>query len=172
MTGGRLETALVALQESIDALSTKQKFYIIFYSDTAYPLFHPKPADDLLPGTDANKKKVRQWLGSIQMCLRTDIRDAIKLAREMRPDLIYILGDGAFNSSELTDNPLKGVTIHTLGMNVAAKDQDGFRMIAKQHNGTYTDVGITNQGLALFKQEGSRPKNRTKGSVWGLKLKK
>ncbi|QDU76082.1 hypothetical protein Pan97_31270 [Bremerella volcania] len=174
MTSGRMETALVELDKAIDSLSAKQKFYIVFYSDTAYPLFYPTPAMEMVNANDKNKKLVRDWLSTVQMCWRTDGRDAITLALNLKPDLIYILGDGAFTDKadiELANTSLKGITIHTMGMQVKKQDRDKFAAIAQAHGGTYKDVGITDEGKQLMKMNGPIPRNQKRNGIWGIKLK-
>jgi len=174
MTSGRMETALVELDKAIDSLSAKQKFYIVFYSDTAYPLFYPTPATEMLNANDKNKKLVRSWLSTVQMCWRTDGRDAIALALNMNPDLVYILGDGAFTDKadiELANTSLKGITIHTMGMQVKPQDRAKFAAIAEAHGGTYKDVGITEEGKQLMKMNGPIPRNKQRNGIWGIKLK-
>jgi len=174
MTSGRMETALIELDKAIDSLTAKQKFYIIFYSDTAYPLFYPSPATEMLNANDKNKKLVREWLSTVQMCWRTDGRDAITLALNMQPDLMYILGDGAFTDKadiELANTMLKGITIHTMGMQVKQQDRAKFAAIAEAHGGTYKDVGITDEGKQLMKMNGPIPRNKERNGIWGIKLK-
>lgn len=175
MGGGKLETALIEMNKAIAQLTPKQKFYIIFYSDTAYPLFYPQSARTLIPASPANKRRTAYWLESIQMCLQTRGSKAIEMARYLSPDLIYLLGDGAFTdkaAQELIGNPIQNATIHTLGMQVKRKDAANFQAIADKHRGTYIDVGVTLEGKAMFKRTGGRPKNNKKGPVWGINLKK
>lgn len=172
MGSGKLETALLELGKAVNRLSEQQYFYIIFYSDTAYPLFHPEQVPDMVRASDENKRRVAQWLPQIEMCLRTDCEDAMKMALTLRPDVIYILGDGAFTdntASVLIANPIPNVIIHTLGMNVRQNVVADFAGIAAKHKGTYKDVGISPQGQAMAKQF-PRPKHRTRQSIWGLKL--
>lgn len=175
MGGGKLETALLEMNKAIAQLKRNQKFYIIFYSDTAYPLFHPRPARTLIPATAANKRRTAYWLESVEMCLHTRGSQAIQMARQLRPDLIYLLGDGAFTdkaAKELIGNPIPNAKINTLGMQVKKKDAEAFLAIAKKHGGSYVDVGITAEGKAIFKKAGGRPRNNKKGPIWGVMLKK
>ncbi len=172
MGGGKLETALLELGQAVNTLQPKQKFYIIFYSDTAYPLFHPEKIPDMVPATDKNKSRVAQWLPRIEMCLRTDGKDALQMALELRPDVIYILGDGAFTDKTadlLVANPIEDVVIHTLGMNVKPNVVADFSGIAMKHKGTYKDVGVSSEGKAMSKAK-PVPKNNSRKSIWGLKL--
>lgn len=42
MKQGRMETTVLELLRSIDAMTKDQSIYIVFYSDEAYPMFYPK----------------------------------------------------------------------------------------------------------------------------------
>lgn len=175
MGGGRLETALVELEKSIRRLAPAQKFFIIFYSDTAYPLFYPDSAEEMVEATGENKRKVEAWLKTIEMCNFTNGREAIAKALEMEPDLIYILGDGAFTDGSddaLADTKLPGITIHTLGMHVKPIDVRHFSAIAEAHGGTYKDVGITPYGRQRFLANGPIRSHRKQEGIWGLNLPK
>jgi len=166
MGQGKLETALIEMYKAIEQLNEDQRFYIVFYSDTAYGLFHPSTEPRMVHATKANKARVRAWLGTIEMCLRTDAQEAIDLALKQYPDLMYLLGDGAiFDNADkrLANNP-------TLGMNVKPQDAERFKAVADAHNGTYRDVGVTDEGKALLKRDGPRPKNNERGPIWGIKL--
>jgi len=170
---GRMETALVELAKSVKNLNSSQQFYIIFYSDTAYGLFHPQTEKRYIAASPKNKKRVVAWLDTIQCCLRTDGKEAFKLARTLKPDLVYILGDGSFtdNAHEiLIKNPIEGAVVETRGMKLKGQSAQRFKAIAKAHGGTYRDVGITNEGKAILAKHGPRKPNNTKGPVWGVKL--
>lgn len=102
-----------------DLLTDEQYFYVIFYSDTAYPLFYPRPESDLIRASSANTKRLQYWLVTIPMCFRANAGEAIEMAKKLDPDVICILGDGAFTDKagqKLVRDPIKGVVIHTLGM--------------------------------------------------------
>jgi hypothetical protein len=47
MKDGRLEAAVTELVRSVEALSPRQAFYVIFVSDQTYPMFFPQLAPDL-----------------------------------------------------------------------------------------------------------------------------
>ena len=172
MTKGRFETALNELMKAVAQLNKKQKFYVIFYSDTAYPLFHPYKANTLVPATTKNKQLLAQWLQTVQLCLRTAGKEALTLAFSLKPDVMFVLGDGAFTdkaSTHFAKNPDPDVIVHTLGMEVSANNAKGFMALAKAHRGTYRDVGVHPQGALMAKQY-PRRKNNTRNGIWGLKL--
>ncbi|RCS54253.1 hypothetical protein DTL42_03660 [Bremerella cremea] len=173
MSGGRMETALIELEKAIWKLSPSQEFFIIFYSDTAYPLFYPDSATKMIDATGENKRRVSEWLETIHVCNFTNGREAIKLALEMKPDLIYILGDGSFTDTAdyaLIETPTPGTTIHTLGMHVKASDARRFSAVAEKHGGSYRDVGITPQGRARLMKNGPIPYHKKREGIWGIKL--
>ena len=173
MTKGRFETALNELLIAVGQLTAKQRFYVIFYSDTAYPLFHPRPAEDLVNATSRNKQRLRVWLDTVELCLKTNGKEAISAAFALDPDVIFVLGDGAFTdkaSSFFASRPQKKIPLHTLGMEVKTSDSVAFQKLAKSNGGTYKDVGVAQGALAIAKRF-PRQRNTTRGPVWGVKLK-
>ncbi|MFN9916404.1 MAG: hypothetical protein ACK53L_27695, partial [Pirellulaceae bacterium] len=62
MSQGRLEAAIAEVQNSVGMLQADQSFFVIFYSDTAYPLFYPAAARTFVRATAANQEKLREWL--------------------------------------------------------------------------------------------------------------
>ena len=173
MTKGRFETALNELLIAVNQLTAKQRFYVIFYSDTAYPLFYPKPATGLVPATSRNKELLRSWLNTVQLCLKTNGKEAIAAAFALNPDVIFVLGDGAFTdgaSSFFAARPQKKIPLHTLGMEVKPKDSIAFQKLAKANGGTYKDVGVAEGALAMSKKF-PRRRNVVRGPIWGLMLK-
>lgn len=172
MTRGRFETALNELVKAVSKLNRKQKFYVIFYSDTAYPLFYPYPARSLIPATDRNKQLLAQWVQTVPLCLRTDGKEALNLGFSLKPDIMFVLGDGAFTdkaSQFFVANPNKEVVVHTLGMEVSGQNAKQFEQLAKKHRGTYQDVGVHPQA-ALIAKKFPRPRNNKRNGIWGIKL--
>jgi hypothetical protein len=172
MTKGRFETALNELLKAVAQLTARQRFYVIFYSDTAYPLFHPKPATDLVNATSRNKQRLKSWLETVQLCLKTNGKEAISAAFALKPDVIFVLGDGAFTdkaSSFFASRPQRKIPLHTLGMEVKPKDATGFQKLAKSNGGTYKEVGVAGGALVIAKRF-PRQRNTTRGPIWGVKL--
>jgi hypothetical protein len=172
MTRGRFETAINELVRSVDSMSQTSSFYVIFFSDTAYPLFHPSPAPGFVKATEENKTRLKQWLRTAQLCLYTDGRKAMEIAFSMRPDTIYILGDGAFTddtTKRLTAPHQRSIPIHTFGMEVDQKGEWQLKDIAKANNGKYTPVRAHPLAQQMA-QKNPIPRNRTRGPVWGVTL--
>ena len=170
---GRMETALVELAKSVNSLDESQKFYIIFFSDTAYGTFHPKTVRDYIKATDSNKKKIGYWLNTVECCFRADGKEAFEIARALKPELLYILGDGAFTDGsdiELGQNPIKGARVEVLGMNLNGGTARRFKALADAHDGNYRDVGLTEDGQKILDEYGPRKGNVIRGPVWGINL--
>ncbi len=173
MSKGRLEAAIQEVQDSVDMLAPNQFFYVIFYSDTAYPLFHPKPAKTFVNATPANKAKLREWLATVEHCLHTFGEEAMQLALSLKPDVIYLMGDGAF-----TDNTVKQtlaridprILIHTFGFDMKkGDDKAGFEAIAKKFRGNFHDASVSPE-MMIMERTNKRPHNRYRHGVWGIKL--
>lgn len=177
MTRGRFETALNELAKTVMALTPQQSFYIIFYSDTAYGLFHPQTARTLIPATPRNKQLTIQWLLTVELCLRTDFAEALQLAYALNPDVIFVLGDGGFTDEAQVrqvfasrSEATKGIKIHTLGMELDAKGVRNFKALSDPTGGTYRDVGIHPLGAQMAARNPRRG-NRQRGPIWGIRLK-
>lgn len=176
MTDGRFETALNELAKTITQLSPKQSYYVIFYSDTAYGLFFPRTVRNLIPATADNKKLTLYWLQTVQLCLKTNGAEAIQAAYQLNPDVIFVLGDGAFGDLNAIKAVManrtaaqKKITLHALGMEVGQRAAQNFRFLSDSANGTYNDVGVHPQAATMARQN-PRVKNNKRGPVWGIAL--
>ena len=172
MTNGKFETALNELSKTVGNLTPQQKFHVIFFSDTAYMMFHPKPVTKLLPATEENKDRLRQWLYTVEMCLKTKGAEAMNAALMLKPDVIYVLGDGAFtdNTTDLLTAPhRRKIVVNTLGMQVSGKGSDQLKAIARANKGKYRDVSAA-AGAAKMARQNPIRRNRSRGKVWGITL--
>ncbi len=172
MTKGRFETALIQLMLTVNQLTPKQRFYVIFYSDTAYGMMHPNRVANLVVATPKNKLLLGNWLNTVPLCLKTNGKEAIQAALDLDPDVIYVLGDGAFTdgaAKQFAAKPHPRIIIHTRGMEVDEKNAREFKLLATSHKGTYRDVGVMPEGATLAKQY-PRPRNNKRGPVWGITL--
>ena len=176
MTRGRFETALNELAKTVMALKPQQSFNIIFYSDTAYGQIHPQTFDDLIPATRRNQQLTLQWLLTVELCLKTDFADALKMAFALNPDVIFVLGDGGFTDARNVQAAMSGrseqarqVRIHSLGMELNGRGVKNFQELSEATGGTYRDVGVHPLGAEMAKRN-PRKRNNSRGPVWGIKL--
>lgn len=177
-TRHRFDAAAAELVEAMSYIPYDKHFFVILFSDTAYPVFHPRGAKHWLKGMEENKKAVAAWLDTVELCLRTDAERSMEIAFAMKADEIFILTDGAFTDNttkRLLDANMPGVTIHTIGLEVvnkpgksAAKD---LQAIAKKFGGQYRAMKLDNKTIAKFGDR-VRATHKTPGPVWGLNLGK
>ena len=187
---GSFHVVLEELARAVDALKPEQSFFVIFASDAAYPLFHPAAVEGLQPATAENKKKLRAWLGTVEMCRGGQgINEAVKQAAALGAEVVYLLSDGELGASvvdRLEGADFGGAAVHTFGMQQTVLDrrtgevnpdklreQQGYdrnlATIAIAHGGTFTPVFVAPQAVALERLR-PIPRNRARGAVWGLKL--
>jgi len=171
MGRGRFETVLNELSKTIDSLSPSQQFYVVFFSDAAYRMFHPKPTTEYLAATSNNKERLRAWLYNVEMCLKTRGQEALQIALEMKPDAIYVLGDGAFTdgAASMMTAHNRRIPIHTIGMEVNWRGALQLQGIADANNGTYREVVADAQARRQAKQNPIK-RNWSRGTVWGINL--
>jgi hypothetical protein len=172
MGNGKFETACFELMKSVSQLGPKQQFYVIFFSDTAYPLFYPKSAKDWVPATSSNQVLFEAWLKTIELCLQTRGEEAMERAFTMKPDVLYLLGDGAFTdktAQRTLSHQDSRVTVHTLGFGMREKSRESFEAIAARFRGKFHEVAVTPQ-MRQLDQMNKRPRNRSQHGVWGIKL--
>lgn len=187
---GGFQTVLAEVGRAVEALQPSQSFYVIFFSDAAYPMFQPEQLDALQAATPENKRRLQAWLGTVEMCGGGQgIHDAVARAADLGADVIYFLSDGDHARSvieAIANADLGDTVVHTFGMQQNPLDkrtgapdpaklrtQQGLNQnlleIAEAHGGTFTPVVVPPQAAAL---EQLRPirKNRSRGPVWGVKL--
>lgn len=142
MKNGRFEKAVYELFRSVQSLNRKQRFYVIFFSDKDYPLFHPRPARNLVPATDENKRLLRAWAATVPLVLKTNAEGAMKRALWLRPDAIYLLTDGKFTDGTelmLMEMERSYIPIHTIGFE-DRRGEKTLKRISAKHGGTYRFV--------------------------------
>jgi hypothetical protein len=172
MKEGRIETTFLQLIASVESMRPDQDFFVIFYSDRAYPLFYPDSADQLVPATRENVERLKAWLPTVELCSGGDLIEAMELVIELRPDVVFMLSDGAINSqrtmSFMTGPNNWTFAVHTLGMNVKEPEQaQKLGAIAQANRGTFQLVQPSPAAIQFSQQ---RPiKYNKRGATWGEK---
>lgn len=171
MQRGRMETTLMELDRAVARLEPTQYFYVVLFSDQAYPMFFPQPADEMLPATRSNKSRLSKWLGTVEMCLGGRLLDAVEIAAAVEPQVVYLLTDGDIRSqrvvSQLSDGNAWDFTIHTLGMGVRTPQDAGkLQVIASANQGEFHPVRAHPEAIRRS-QLRPIPYHNTQGKVWG-----
>lgn len=99
---GKFDRARYELLQSIEQLNSDQRYFVIFYSDGAYPM----NADEPVFATEKDIARTVRWVDDFEADGGTFPLPALLHAVSLRPDAIYFLSDGQFD-------PL---TIHELKM--------------------------------------------------------
>jgi von Willebrand factor type A domain len=153
MKDGRLEAAIAELIRSVDALSPRQGFYVIFVSDQIYPMFYPQAAPDLLLATLPNKQRLAEWLprAATASGKNRELIKAMNLAASLRPHAVFFLWDGRMDHAGVRQEVMAQMTrpnqwafpIHTFGMGVDSLDSEyNLSAIAHASGGTFRRVDV------------------------------
>ncbi len=154
MKGGRLEVAITELLNTVNGLTPRQSFYVIFVSDQTYPMFFPDRSPDLVPATPPNKQRLTQWLPRAILASgnNRELIKAMDMAAALQPHAVFLLWDGDMKYSDkvrlevmthLTRPNVWNFTIHTLGMGVTSLDaEQNLTTIAQAHGGTFRRVDV------------------------------
>jgi hypothetical protein len=95
---GRLRRAKAELRRSIESLAASQRYFIIFFSDGAYPM----PCDEMLQASTKNIHDTVRWINKIQPLADTQPLSALLMALDFEPDAIFLLSDGQFDPAVTT----------------------------------------------------------------------
>jgi hypothetical protein len=153
MKGGRLEMALTELVKTVEGLTPRQSFYVIFVSDQPYPMFFPQTEPALVPATPQNKNRLREWLPKAILASghNREMIKAMDMAAALGPQAVYLLWDGDLKYSDnvrldvmshLTTTPWNFV-VHTVGLGITSLDgEQNLTVIAQAHHGQYRRVEV------------------------------
>jgi hypothetical protein len=142
---GKFERARYELLKSIEQLTSEQRFYVIFYNESAYPMDAAAP----LLATPDNVAKTTNWINQVEPTGGTNPLPALLLALTIRPDAIYFLSDGQFdpavmNQLRFRNRPnlkmhIRQVPIHTIAFFDRIAEAM-MRTIARNSGGEYNYV--------------------------------
>jgi hypothetical protein len=142
---GKFERAIYELLQSVEQLSSDQRYFVIFYNDAAYPM----DADQPVPAVEHEFARTRQWVNMVRPHGGTEPLPALLFALSLRPDAIYFLSDGQFDRSTIgqlrsrnrPNNRLKSrqIPIHTIAF-VDRATEGLMRTIARNSGGKFRFV--------------------------------
>ncbi len=139
---GRMRVMLTELQRSVTELGSHASFYIVFYSDDAFPLGNRREWTD---ATGDGKRWAREKLAAVEALGSTRPLPAFDLVSRIRPraDAIYFMTDGKFDDTDvgtiLSQNRERPTPIHCITF-VTRDGEANMRRIAEATGGTYTHV--------------------------------
>jgi len=139
----KFDAAAAELMHSVNYLTERQQFYVIFFSDEMHPMFGPEAPAELIPASPANRDRLQRYSGELSFRLGTRARTSMERALALKPDVIYLLGDGAFTDDTadfllgLKDNP---VPICTVAFKSGERGARVMKQIAEMHHGRFMYV--------------------------------
>ncbi len=111
----RLGRVKIEMWRSIYAMSSEQKYFVIFFNTRAIPM----PADRMVAGGQENQGELVRWTARLRADGTTDPEEALLLAIRLQPDVIYFLTDGDFNHRvvrKVTQANTGRIRIDTIGL--------------------------------------------------------
>jgi hypothetical protein len=88
----RFKRMKVELIKSIQGMGPESEFYLIFFNDFAIPM----PSRGLVQAAEQPKLKYLYWMNELKADGNTEPREALQLALQLQPDILYFLTDGSF----------------------------------------------------------------------------
>lgn len=179
MNGGGLETLIAELLKTVERLTPKQQFYVIFYSDAAYPMFYPRSVFQFARPTKENKRQLAGWLETVELCTGNAVDEGLTAAITTRPDTVFLLTDGRVNTTRdgrklaaFLDSRGRRFTINTFGMGTSPTSQatQQLKEIAAANGGRFKQVEITEEMKALAREKRRPYHNKQPGAVWGKQV--
>lgn len=180
MQNGALEALIAELLKTVAALTPKQNFYVIFYSDTVYPLFFPQPANDFVRPTPPTRELLEQWLDTVEVSLGNAVDEGLAAATSINPDVMYFLTDGRVNTTKdgrklkmFLDDGGRNFVIHTYGMGTGDEGTaaEQLQQIAAANGGDFRAIEITAEHRRRAREKNRPYHNRQPGPVWGYRVK-
>jgi hypothetical protein len=141
----KFERAIYELLQSIEQLDSDQRYFVIFYNHAAYPM----DADEPVPASEDQFARTREWIRYVHPDGGTHPLPALLVALSLRPDAIYFLSDGRFDTHTLHElrhrnRPnkrlaIRQVPIHTIAF-VDRSTEGLMRTIARNSGGKFRFV--------------------------------
>jgi hypothetical protein len=139
---GKFERARYELLRSIEQLASDQRYFVIFYSDGAYPMDSGEP----VPATQREIGRTVRWVNAIEASGGTNPLPALLYALSFEPDAIYFLSDGQFDPMAIHQlrarnggRQSRQIPIHTIAF-VERSTEGLMRTIARNSGGEFRFV--------------------------------
>lgn len=149
--GAPLRAAKTELLRSLQSLSERQQFQIIFYNDRPKPFQIPGVPLEMITGESSHVQRAAQYVESVRAFGGTEHEAALKLALRMGPEVIFFLTDARIprlSQPQLDEIRRRaqriGTTIHAIefGPEPAAPGSSFLRELAAQNNGQYQYIDV------------------------------
>ena len=142
---GRIDAMQAELSKSISAMPDHVSFFVVLYSDTAYPLGDRRKWTD---ATAAGKRWARSSITKLAPLGATKPMPAFEMVYDIRPrpDAIYFMTDGEFDEGIadiiIRRNKDRPVPVHCITF-MTRSAEPVMKQIANSTGGTYTHISRT-----------------------------
>ena len=149
--GSPLRAAKAELARSLESLTEKQQFQLIFYNDTPKPFQLAGMPLQMIPGEPSMIAAAQRYVESVRAFGGTEHDAALKMALRMSPDVIFFLTDGRVPQLSVTQlaeirnrASRNGTTIHAIefGLEPSAPRGGFLRDLAAQNGGRYQYIDV------------------------------
>ncbi len=138
----RFQRARSELHSALGQLTSRQKFFVIFYNHETFPQPFPRRRRGMLPGSRTGLRVIRPWIQEVTPGGGTLPLDSFKIALSLKPEVIFFLTDGQIppETRDIARQENRSETvIHTIGFCVP--DASGIlKGIAGDHKGHFQYV--------------------------------
>ncbi len=98
MMGLPFDLLKIELKKAVEVLVPSQAFNVVFFQKG---MAEPLSRESMLVANPNNKERAYKWLAEETVASNSDPIPAIKLVFSQRPQLMYLLTDGAFDDNDL-----------------------------------------------------------------------
>jgi hypothetical protein len=139
-----LEAAKRELLEKLNRLPSGTRFQVFFYDNKVEPVGSTE-RDGLLANSDENRRRVIEFIKSINARGSTDHMSALRQALFLRPEAILFITD----AEDLTRNHVRSITdvnqgrtaIHALQWCPTHEASESLQELARSNHGIYRQLG-------------------------------
>ncbi len=117
MSGNRMRRVLEELKESVNSLEEHHRFFVVFFNKHTYAMMWPKIEKRLITADRRNKDRVLGWAFTVQPREETEPQRALRMALDLKPDIVFFLTDGDIPEETLRivkKYRSRGTCVHTI----------------------------------------------------------
>lgn len=152
MDGAKFDAVRAELAKSITQLKADQRFFVVFFSTSFFPMTGNAQQPQLVNADTNHKQQILTFLQSATSGGGTNPEPALEFMTGLHPDVIYLLTDGEFSPLKpetYSQFATAKVVVHTIGF------ETGYAVpvleeIARRTGGTYRSAGIGGRTPNLF----------------------
>ena len=117
MSGNRMKRVLEELQGSVNSLAETHRFFVVFFNKNTYAMMWPNIEKRLVIADRRNKDRVLGWAFTVQPQEVTEPQRALRMALDLKPDIVFFLTDGDIPEETLRivkKYRSRGTSVHTI----------------------------------------------------------